>query len=105
MSGGSRDTVMAEMITTATMTPTARRTVRRSLRDISRTRRMQSSLCRAGFIAAGMGIALIWLTTSFKKDSLFLTSGLCCLMNCFMSLSFTILFKYFLEVFPGSVQV
>ena len=71
-SGGSKDAVMVERITTATMTPTARRTARKSLRDTSSTIRMQSSFCRAGFMAAGMGMALIWRTTSFIKDPLFL---------------------------------
>ena len=58
-SGGNKDAVTADRITTATMTPTARRTALRSLRDTSRTKRMQSSFCRSGFMAAGMGIALI----------------------------------------------
>ena len=58
-SGGSKDADMAERITTATMTPTAKRKARKSLRDTSRTRRMQSSFCRSGFIAAGTGMALI----------------------------------------------
>ena len=95
-SGGKNDAVTAERITTATMTPTARRTARKSLRDTSRTRRMQSSFCRSGFMAAGIGIALIWRTTSFRKGPLFFTSGLCCRKNCFISLSFTITFKDFL---------